>query len=94
LGRHDAEDLSLTDGDDPLNLGGIVCAGRALVVGIAHVLEGDYLRAGYGRRDRDTLDPVRQIGLSKNGRTQELFRCQGGVLVAVLEGDCNDLRKK
>jgi hypothetical protein len=76
LGRHGAEDLSLTDGDDPLNLGEIVCAGRALVVGIAHVVEGDYLSAGCGRRDRDILDPVRQIRLSKQGRTEELFRCE------------------
>jgi hypothetical protein len=39
-------------------------------------VEGDCLRSGGGRRDRDALDPVRQIGLSKKGRTQELFRCQ------------------
>ena len=37
LGRHGAEDLSLTDGDVTLNLGEIICAGRALVVGIARV---------------------------------------------------------
>lgn len=33
-------------------------------------------RAACGRRDRDTRDPVREIRLSKKGRTQELFRCQ------------------
>jgi hypothetical protein len=77
LGRHGAEGLSLADGDNPLNLGEIVCAGRALVVVIYYVMEGDCLRSGRGRRDRDALDSGRQIGLSKNGRTQELFRCQG-----------------